>query len=377
MKTTPRTCSRPMLALRLRRICVGSIALFAGIANAQTTITKANNQTDLNLAGSWIGGVAPGVADTALWDSNVTGVNTVLLGADQSWFGIRLTNPGGAVTINAGNTLTLGGGGIDLSLATQNLTLNNAVTLGAAQNCNVGAGRTLTSTGAIGDAGAFLGLTKIGAGTLTLAGANTYMGPTVVNRGTLLLNFAATSAPDLDILNAGSSLQLGGGALTMQGAAGEANSQSLVSTTFNSGLSTINVTPGAGGTATLALGNLAGVLDVAVRINSTGTITATGATTGINGILGGAGAASINVASAGYATIGLDDFAALSSGSIVAGITVPGFYQTTFGNNFDMTTNTALAAGGAQRAATVVRFNTPAATTLTGGAGHLLDLKSV
>jgi hypothetical protein len=49
-----------------------------------------------------------------------------------------------------------------MSLATQDLTLNNAVSLGAAQSWNVGAGRTLTVTGAIGDGGLLLGLTKTG-----------------------------------------------------------------------------------------------------------------------------------------------------------------------------------------------------------------------
>lgn len=376
MKTTPRTSSRSVLSHRLidlRRICVGSIALFAGFANAQTTITKANNQSDLSLAGSWIGNVVPGLLDTALWDSNVTGVNTTVLGADLSLFGLRLTNPAGAVTINAGNTLTLGGGGIDMGRATQDLTLNNAVTLGGTQDWNVGAGRNLTVTGAIGDGGAFFGVTKTGTGTLTLAGANTYTGATAVNGGTLLLNFAAASAPDLDIVNTNSSLQLGGGRLTLQGAANETNSQTLFSTAFNAGLNTINVTPGASGQATLNLGTITTAINAVVRINSTGTITATGATVGTNGILGANGSTAVNVASAGYATIGLTDFAALSNGNIVAGENVLGFYQTgSYGNNFDIIANTTLANGVAQRAATVVRFNTPAATTLTGGTSNLI-----
>lgn len=376
MKTTPRTSSRSVLSYRLinlRRICVGSIALFAGFANAQTTITKADNQSELSLAGSWIGNVVPGLFDTALWDSNVTGVNTTVLGADLSLFGLRLTNPGGAVTINAGNTLTLGGGGIDMSRATQDLTLNNAVTLGGTQDWNVGAGRNLTVTGAIADGGAFFGVTKTGTGTLMLAGANTYTGPTAVNGGTLLLNFAAASAPDSDIVNANSSLQLGGGRLTLQGAANETNAQTFFSTAFNAGLNTINVTPGASGQATLNLGAVTTAINAVVRINSTGTITPTGATVGTNGILGANGSTAVNAASAGYATIGLTDFAALSNGNIVAGESVAGFYQTGgYGNNFDMIANTTLANGVAQRAATVVRFNTPAATTLTGGTSNLI-----
>src|SRR3712207_463163 len=91
--TPPFRCS--VFSRSLRRICAGSIAVFAGIAHGQTTITKANNQNDLSLPGSWIGGSLPTFTDIALWNSNVTGANTVALGADLSWEGLRITNPGG------------------------------------------------------------------------------------------------------------------------------------------------------------------------------------------------------------------------------------------------------------------------------------------
>jgi hypothetical protein len=101
------------------------------------------------------------------------------------------------------------------------------------------------------------------------------------------------------------------------------------------------MSPRNNGQATLALGTISTAIDAAVRINGTTTITATGATTGFNGILGASGGAgAINFAPSGYATVGLDDFAALSTGNIVAGSAVAGFYQNTYGNNFDMTSNT-------------------------------------
>ena len=326
----------------------------------------------MSLAASWVGGLAPTATDIALWDSTVITANTVSLGADLNWLGLRITNPGGAVTINAGNNLTLGSSGVDLSQATQDLTLNNAVTLGVTQTWSVGAGRTLTVGGAIGDGGAFFGLTKVGAGTLALSGSNTYSGPTVVNRGTLLLNFAPASAADQNIISASSALTVAGGTLTVQGAASETNTQAFSATTFGAGLTTINVSSGANGQTTLGLSAITAAIDSVVRINSTGTITASGAVTRDFGILGGGGSVGINVATAGFATMGLDDFAALSNGSIVGGNTVAGFYQTTYGANFDMTSNTVLANGVAQRAATVVRFNTPTATTLTGGTSNLI-----
>src|SRR5207302_10215283 len=103
------------------------------------TRTKANNTNNLNLTTSWTGAVVPGSGDIALWDSNVTGANTVSLGANLNFGEIQITNPGGNVTINAGNTLTLSGVsgvGIDGSSATVGVSLNCAIILGAAQPWN-------------------------------------------------------------------------------------------------------------------------------------------------------------------------------------------------------------------------------------------------
>jgi len=75
------------------------------------TRTKQDNPTDLNLAGSW--DTLPGAGDIAQWTSTVAAGNTTAsLGADLNWAGIKIAGPGGAVTINSGNTLTLGTSGI-------------------------------------------------------------------------------------------------------------------------------------------------------------------------------------------------------------------------------------------------------------------------
>lgn len=111
--------------------------------------TKLDNTTNLNAAGSWSGGV-PDSANTAVWTNAVTGANSTVLGGNVTWQGIRIANPGGAVTIGAGNTLTLlagaSGTSIDMSAATQNLTIQAGITLksAAGQLWNIAAGRTLT-----------------------------------------------------------------------------------------------------------------------------------------------------------------------------------------------------------------------------------------
>ena len=125
------------------------LALLASVACLRAgTIVKNNNTDNLNLTTSWVGGVVPGVFDVANWNSTVTGANSVLLGADTSWGGILIANPGGLVTINAGNTLTLGNSGIDMSKATQNLTIGSGLTLGwGTQRWNVTNGLTLNVNG--------------------------------------------------------------------------------------------------------------------------------------------------------------------------------------------------------------------------------------
>ena len=105
---------------------LAALGLFQPVANAATS-TKQDNSNALNLPASW--DTMPGAADVAQWTSLVTGANNPVLGADLTWLGIKIVSPGGLVTLAAGNTLTVGASGIDLSAATQNLTINSGLTL--------------------------------------------------------------------------------------------------------------------------------------------------------------------------------------------------------------------------------------------------------
>ncbi len=157
-----------LLTVCLTASCLASVATAANL-------TKANNANNLNLTTAWTGGVVPGAADIAVWDSTVTGSVSNSMGASLSWSGVRISNPGGAITIGA-NTLTLGVDGIDMSAATQNLSMSNAVTIGARyQNWNVAAGRTLkvlALPSKPGTGGATEGIVEFSTtGTITLGGA--------------------------------------------------------------------------------------------------------------------------------------------------------------------------------------------------------------
>ncbi|MCE9608702.1 MAG: Ig-like domain repeat protein [Chthoniobacter sp.] len=165
------------------------IAFVPPSVRAATRI-KQNNTTALNLAGSW--DVLPGSADIAQWDATVTAANSPLLGASLSWTGVKLVAPGGLVTVGAGNTLTLGASGIDLSTATQNLTINCGLTLQGQQSWKAAAGRTLNVAGTFTHSGALVDFTSFNATAIlgTLANdATGILGPWAYTGSTTTLNY--------------------------------------------------------------------------------------------------------------------------------------------------------------------------------------------
>ena len=165
---------------------------------------KTNNTVNLELPNSWTNNAAPDVNGLAVWNSTVTTANTVTLGAPADWAGLQITTPGGAVTINGTNTLTLEGVGLDMSAASQNLTVNCPVILNAGETWNIATGKSATFNGSITGGGA---LTKSGLGTLTLNGTNTYSSGTTITASAATTNF----------LLASNSLALGTGAITIGG----------------------------------------------------------------------------------------------------------------------------------------------------------------
>jgi autotransporter-associated beta strand protein len=167
---------------------------------ATTTRTKDNNDLALSTATSWVTDTLPGIHQQALWNNTVTAANTTTLASDQQWAGLKIANPGGAVTINGSAILSLDDAGVDMSTATQNLEVNCRVQLTSPQNWNVATGRTATFDGVVSG---YPGLTLNGAGTVRLTAANTYSGDTSVNAGTLVTNNNLALSSGLLILNGG------------------------------------------------------------------------------------------------------------------------------------------------------------------------------
>jgi autotransporter-associated beta strand protein len=144
------------------------------------TIDKAANADDLHEASSWTGGISPGPFDTARW-AGLPGTSAASLGADASWQGIAIGDTAGAVTIGGGPLLTLGGGGIDMAAATQDLAIGSDLRLGAGQVWKVATGRSLTHGGVLSrDRGATLLVdrsTHTGSVSAALPLANGIVGP--------------------------------------------------------------------------------------------------------------------------------------------------------------------------------------------------------
>ena len=141
-------------------------------------------------------------------------------------------NPGGLATINPGNTLSLRGSGIDLSAASQDLTLNCGVTLAAAQAWNIGSSRTLTVGGLIGGT---VALTKDGLGSVLINGSvsNSFSGTPVIRAGTVTINCGSSATFGS---SAGGLTFTGSGLLNYDNVGATADvSQSKATLTFTSG----------------------------------------------------------------------------------------------------------------------------------------------
>ena len=179
-----------------------SVIFFSASAHAGDVI-KANNTTALNVAGSWTTAV-PTATDVAVWNSTVVGANSSALGGDLAWQGIKITNPGGDVTIanaSSANTLTLGSAGIDASTSTRKLQIQSKVTLAADQTWSPNS----TAAPAIEFAAQVSGVPlNLGGFTLSIAGAGIVQPATGITISNGTINIGNGTTASVMALNSGS-----------------------------------------------------------------------------------------------------------------------------------------------------------------------------
>jgi autotransporter-associated beta strand protein len=161
------TISGGTLDLNNHADTIGSLTFNSG------TLTSTGGTQILTLAGS---------TATTL---QMQGAATIPTSVNIAFSSTTTTGVGMTFDASANGTATING----------NINLNSTATTGITRTFTINDGSAVTDTsitGVISNTTA-TGLTKAGAGTLALSGANTYTGTTTVNAGTLLANNATAS----------------------------------------------------------------------------------------------------------------------------------------------------------------------------------------
>jgi len=174
-----------------RRTLLFTAGLCLGLWTTQivhaATPTWGNTSTDFNANGSWLGGAAPGTADTAIFDGaassnqpnltasgTITAINFTATGSNYLLSG----NPGTSLKLTSASAITTNGSGTNTISA--NLVLTAATTTFSQQP-----GGRLVLSGNISEGATpvTLNLTRTAAGTafFTLSGNNSYSGGTTIN----------------------------------------------------------------------------------------------------------------------------------------------------------------------------------------------------
>lgn len=271
------------LSLATRSDTVAGVQLLAGSITGTSGVLTSTSDYDLQS-----GTVTAALSGTVALNKSTGG--TVLLSGANAYTGATNINAGtlrlgaaariadtSATTVASGATFDLN----NFAETVGSIAGSGTITLGSGTLTAGGNGSSTTYSGAISGTG---GLTKAGAGVLTLNGANTYTGATTINGGTLRVSGgnAIADASQVALANtAGASLDLTSdeaiGNLTGGGATGG-------NITLNGNTLTVNAA--AGTTYSGILSGSGGVTKQGVAsLTLSGLNTYTGATTVTNGTL--------------------------------------------------------------------------------------------
>jgi autotransporter-associated beta strand protein len=173
------------------------LTLSGGISGAQNlTIGGAGNTTISNAISSSTGTLTKDGAGTLILSgaNTYTGATTINAGTLSI---AAITNGGVAGALgnstNAAGNLVLGGGTLEYT-GTANGSTDRNFTLTAGTTSGISVANSTVALTIFGNAAATSGgLTKSGAGTLILTGANTYTGATTINAGTLQIGAGSTT----------------------------------------------------------------------------------------------------------------------------------------------------------------------------------------
>jgi autotransporter-associated beta strand protein len=193
------TIMKTTMSAAMTAVCA---VLLAAAVQAADRIWDGGGDANWSTAANWDGDATAPVADDALFFGGTLGlVNSNDLDEGTSLSGITF-NSGAGLFVLDGNGILLGGDVLNSDADTQ--TINLPMMLDATRTVNAVSGAVALG-GVLSGSG---GLTKSGAKTLTLAGANTYEGETLVQAGGRLL---ITHGEALGSALAGTTIQTGTG----------------------------------------------------------------------------------------------------------------------------------------------------------------------
>ncbi len=242
---------------------IGSLAGAGSVTLGAGTLTAGANDGSTSFSGVISG--SGGLTKTGTGTFTLSGANTYTGATAVSDGTLKLgasnvLNDSTAVTVAAGKTLDLDGNSDTIA----SLAGAGNVTLGAG-TLTTGDANDTTLSGVMSGSG---GLTKVGVGTFTLAGANTYTGATSVSDGTLKLGASNVLSDGTAVtVTAGKTLDLDGNSDTIGSLAGAGN------VTLGAG----TLTAGADNTSTVFSGVVSG--SGGLGKSGSGTFTISGANT--------------------------------------------------------------------------------------------------
>jgi autotransporter-associated beta strand protein len=188
---TAATISGTPISLQNQNVANGSITF-------NVTRGSATPASDLNVSANLVpnsNAANIGLAKSGTGIMTLSGANTYTGGTTVNAGTLALSGSG---TLGSSAALTLGGGTLDLgnlsptvgavsitSAAGSGNTIQNGSLTGTSYAASLTTGNAIVTANLLGSG---VGMTKTGAGTLTLSGANTYTGSTVVRSGTLSLS---------------------------------------------------------------------------------------------------------------------------------------------------------------------------------------------
>jgi autotransporter-associated beta strand protein len=192
-------------------------------ANGSVSLVQDNNNFDTH---------TPPFANPAIYALTLGNANTYSgpTTLKSGWLNLQNANPiqnstlimsGGTLQFSSlvtGNAFTLGGLSASTAGTGYDIALQNGAITPVAIALSVGSNNADTTYAGVLSSGG--SLTKIGAGTLTLSGANSYSGATNVNKGTLLVNGDQSLATGAVTVASGATLGgtgTIGGAVTVEG----------------------------------------------------------------------------------------------------------------------------------------------------------------